>query len=211
MFVLPHSSALRTKTVEQVTVADLNNFNVHAQDVMAVAMKLTDSWGQAMFILNQNLVQNLFTALGFSAEVAANVFESVRALGYVHHRIAGESTRTEFTWHVADAACMTLRGIVGMRSAFNGIDDSNVEQFLLGNRDLFDRLMGAMPEYAANLMFSPGIGATVIETLGGAVSAEKLYEMAWTYGGQVTKDLDGRLGVSTQFVRALTLTISARI
>ena len=79
------------------------------------------------------------------------------------------------------------------------------------DKDLFETLMNVMPDYTQRLMFSPEVAATVMSTLGANVSADTIYDLAWRYGGQVTKDLDGRRGVSTQFIRSLTLTIAARL
>lgn len=210
--IVQHEITLqRVKQVERVTVEGLDNLKTCAQDVMAKAMQLTDAWGQAMFIMDKPLVERLFSTLGFSGAVCAGVYEGVRSLAYVQHKRVDADTQTEFTWHAMDAAVMTLRGIVGLGTAMAGINDTNVEAFIEGNKDLFEKLMGVMPDYTANLMFSPEVAATVVATLGGNISADKIYEMAWKHGRQVTKDLDGRRGVSTQFVRSLTLTISARI
>lgn len=201
----------RPQRVEEIGPSGLERLQSQAQDVMARAMELTDSWGQAMFIMDRPLVEKLFSVLGFSEEVCSKVFDGVRSLAYVQHKQQGAATETEVTWHAMDATCMALRGIVGLKTAMAGIDDSNVERFIEGNLNLFEKLMDAMPDYARNLMFSPEIGARVIATLGGKVSPDMLYDLAWKYGHQVTKDLDGRRGISTQFIRSLTLTISARI
>ncbi|MFO0754982.1 MAG: hypothetical protein U0359_00705 [Byssovorax sp.] len=202
---------VRLDAPSQVTLADLARLEANAQDVMAIAMKLTDSWGQAMFVMDGAYVAKLFAALGYTKEVADAVYERVRSLAYVNHKIQGQADRAEFTWHITDAACFTLRGAKDLSKAMASVTDANIEQTLLANKSVFDRLMDIMPDYSRNLMFSPGVASTVMATIGSSVSAEKIYDLAWRYGGQVTKDLDGRLGVSTQFVRALTLTISATI
>jgi len=198
------------ESVEQVSLNGLDRLRANSEDLVGKAMELTDSWGQAMFIMDPPLVEKLFSTLGFSRAVSAKVYDAVRSLSYVQHEVQGATTQPEVTWHAMDATCMTLRGAVGLGSAMAGIDDGNVEEFLEDNRALFEKLMDTIPDYTRNLMFSPEVAATVVATLGGKVSADKIYEMGSMYGRQVTLDLEGRRGVSTQFIRALTLTISAR-
>jgi hypothetical protein len=200
----------QTETVDEVDLSAIERLRTHSADVTTKAMELTDAWGQAMFILDRRLVKDLFSTLGFSEEVSSRVYDAVRSLSYVQHRVQGGGSRPEVTWHAMDATCMTLRGALGLGSAMGSIDDSNVEAFLEENADLFEKLMEWMPDYARHLMFSPEVAATVVATLGGNLRAGKIYELAATYGRQVTRDLDGRRGVSTQFIRSLTLTIAAR-
>jgi hypothetical protein len=192
----------------QVDVEALNRLKVHAAEVSAKAMELTDSWGQAMFILDPLTVEQVFTALGFSGPVSTHVYEAVRSLGYVRREELGTAPRNEFTWHAMDAAVMTLRGATRI-GASTGIDDENIDDFIETNRPLFSTVMSVMPQYTSRLMFSPEVAATVMASLGIALSANKIYQLGVIYGGQVTLDLEGRRGVSTQFIRALSLTISA--
>ncbi|TMQ24082.1 MAG: hypothetical protein E6J90_08990 [Deltaproteobacteria bacterium] len=201
----------RLDAISQVRVADLKRLDTHAQDVMAKAMELTDAWGQAMFVMDPQLVAAVFSALGFSADVCANVYDAVRGLAYVSHRQQGLANQAEVTWHGMDATCLTLRGAVGLESALAGVNDGNVEHILERNRDLFDTIMKVVPDYTRKLMFSPEVAATVMSCFGAKVSADAIHDLAWRYGGQTTLDLDGRRGVATQFIRALTLTICARI
>jgi hypothetical protein len=194
--------------VSQVGMGALNRLEAHAAEVSAKAMELTDSWGQAMFILDPLTVERVFTALGFSGPVSAHVYEAVRSLGYVRRDEHGGASRSEFTWHVMDAAVMTLRGATRV-GASTGIDDENIEDFLETHRPLFDTVMSVMPQYTSRLMFSPEVAATVMACLGIGLSADKIYQLGATYGRQVTLDLEGRRGVSTQFIRALSLTVAA--
>lgn len=209
--VTPVASTTRLDAPSQVRLEDLARLDQHGQDVMGTAMKLTDSWGQAMFIMDGAYVATLFSVLGFSEQVSNAVYERVRSLAYVNHEIANASSRPEFTWHVTDAACLTLRGAVGLGQSMKSVNDANIEQTLLAGRDMFEGLMEAMPDYSRNLMFSPEVAAIVMGTLGANVSADTIYDLAWRYGGQTTKDLDGRRGVATQFIRSLTLAISSTI
>lgn len=205
------SEVFRSQRVEDVGVKGLTRLQENAQALMAKAMELTDSWGQAMFIMDQPLVEKLFAVMGFSKEVCSKVYEGVRSLAYVQHKRQGQDTQPQFTWHALDATCMTLRGITDLNTAMSGINDDNVERFLANNLDLFEKIMEAIPSYGRNLMFSPEVAERVVTSLGGNISADKLYDLAWKFGGQVTKDLEGRRGLSTQFIRSFTLTISARI
>lgn len=204
-------TASRLDAISQVQVADLKRLNTHAQDVMGKAMELTDAWGQAMFVMDPQLVASVFAALGFSPEVCANVYGSVRDLAYVSHRQEGTPAQAEVTWHGMDATCLTLRGAVGLKSALASVNDDNVEHFLETNRDLFNAVMNVVPDYTRKLMFSPEVAAKVMSCFGAKVSADVIHDLAWRYGGQTTLDLDGRRGIATQFIRALTLTICARI
>lgn len=205
------TSIQRLSVTSHVDVRGLARLDTCAQDVMAKAMRLTDAWGQAMFILDGPYVEKLFSVLGFPTEVCARVFEKVRGLAYVSHKQQGKTDQAEFTWHITDAACLTLRGAVGLDRVMASVTDKTVESFITNNIELFTALMNVMPEYASRLMFSPEVASTVMATLGANVSANVIYDLAWRYGKQVTRDLDGRRGVSTQFIRALTLVISARI
>jgi hypothetical protein len=107
-----------------------------------------------------------------------------------------------------DAAVMTLRGATRV-GAPTGIDDRNIEDFLETHRPLFDMVMTVMPHYTSRLMFSPEVAATVMASLGIGLSADKIYQLGASYGRQVTLDIEGRRGVSTQFIRALSLTVAA--
>lgn len=203
-------SHLQTQTIQRIDEVDVRNlelFRVNSEDLTGKAMELTDSWGQAMFILDSQLVERIFSVLGFSKAVSKEVYNSLLSLEYVRTK----NEKPVVTWHILDAACLTLRGFTGLGSALSEIGDENIDDFLESNIDLFEGLMGAMPEYTQNLMFSPDVASLVVATLGGKISASKIYDLASTYGRQRTRDLEGRLGVSTQFIRSLTLTICAKL
>lgn len=195
----------------QVGLDGLKRLNTYARGLKSVAMELTDAWGAAMFIMDPQLVEDVFFAVGFSKAVSSAVFESVRALSYVQHKQQGAPPQSEFTWHGADGTVLTLRGCKDLRSAMVAVDDDTVEAYLVANRALFDKIMGTVPEYTRHLMFSPEVAERVLATFGAKVTADRIYDLAWRYGGQVTEDLEGRRGVSTQFVRSLTLVLSAKL
>ncbi|MEC4016372.1 hypothetical protein [Streptomyces sp. H27-D2] len=197
--------------VEQVEMGALAYLRDESSVLAAKAMELTDSWGQAMFILDRETVERIFSVIGFSHAVVAGVYDGVRDIAYVEHKVTDEPTRPEFTYHALDAACLVLRGFSDLDKALVEVHDDNAELFLDQQRGLFDRIMESLPDYCGNLMFSPDVAARVVSSLGGNVSADKLYELAWKFGGQVTLDLEGRRGVSTQFIRAFTLTLSTTV
>jgi hypothetical protein len=195
----------------EVQRSDVGRIGNNGHAVSAKAMELTDRWGQAMFILSRSLVTSIFETLGFTGEVSSETYDAVRDLAYVSHERQDEEPQPEVTYHAIDAACLALRGATDLEVAMSTVDDVTIEDFLAENLDLFERLMKIMPDYSANLMFSPEVAASVIAVFGATVSADKIYELGATYGRQATMDLDGRRGVSTQFIRSLTSTISARI
>lgn len=196
--------------VESVGRDDLERISLHAPALTSKAMQLTDSWGQAMFIMDPSLVNEILTVLGFASDVSSHVYEAVRGLAYVRRFEGAHDKGPEFTWHALDATCLVLRGCADLDSAMAEITDSTVNHFLESHTALFERVMAAIPDYASKLMFSPEVASTVVATLGGLVSADRIYDLASAYGRQSTRDIEGRRGVSTQFIRSLTLTISAR-
>ena len=70
----------------------------------------------------------------------------------------------EVTWHAMDATCATLRGF-GSSDRTSEINDENLGLFLRSNLDVFEKLLGVMPEYTRRLMFSPEVASTVMATL----------------------------------------------
>ncbi|MCC3770436.1 hypothetical protein [Streptomyces sp. UNOC14_S4] len=198
-------------TVGQVDAKCLSSLRSEAAGIGKKAMELTDSWGQAMFILDRETVERLFRVIGFSADVVSGVYDGVRDIAYVEHKVSGEPARAEFTYHALDATCLVLRGVTDLGSALGEVGDGTAEKLITEERALFDRIMGSLPDYCRHLMFSPEVAARVIASLGGHVSADKLYELAGKFGGRSTRDLEGRRGVSTQFIRAFTLTLSATV
>lgn len=190
-----------------------------ANVIRAKAMELTDTWGGAMFIVDPHDARRVFLELGFNEQIADQVYDSVRGLKYVKHVQKVDETlnpeapkrdeeESEFTWHGPDATCLVMRGFDNPSIAFRGVNDQTVRLHLDRNADLFQRLLGVLPEYAHKLMFSTHIGCGVLRAFGADISDECLFDIALEYGGHRTTDLQGRRGVPTAFVRALTLTLS---
>jgi hypothetical protein len=189
----------------------LGRLQAHASGLKALAMELTDTWGGAMFIMSPSLVEKIFSTMGFQKSISTAVYESVRALAYVQHRRVGQPTQSEFTYHGQDGTALTLRGCVNLRKSFAGVSDGTISTLLRDNKELFGKLMDVMPEYSRDLMFSTEVACNVINTFGAQISQDRMYDLALEFGGQNTLDLEGRRGVPTQFVRSLTLTLSATV
>jgi len=211
MIVTTAAKSTRPQPIDEIRAEDLWRLTDEAPSLAKKAMELTDSWGEAMFVMDRETVEKLFATLGFSAEVVSGVYEGVRGIGYVQHDRQNLPTTSQFTYHALDAACMVLRGIPDLDTAMASVDDQNADLFIENGRDLFHRVMDALPSYCQNLMFSPEVAARVVGSFGGRVAPDTLYDLAWKFGGQVTRDSEGRRGISTQFIRAFTLTIAATI
>ena len=195
----------------EVTTSDLTRIDEHAHIIRSKAMELTDTWGGAMFIMDPERCQLLFRTLGFSPEVASEVYQRAYNLRYVQHTHADRPPTSAFTWHGPDVTVLVLRGFVEPGKAFAAVTDQTGRSYLVRNLQLFQEIMGALPEYASNLMFSTRIARDVLRTFGASLNEDTLFDLALEFGGQRTMDLEGRRGVATQFVRAFTLTLSATI
>lgn len=167
----------------QINREGLRRIEEGAQAIRAKALELTDTWGGAMFIMEPERCRKLFQALGFATDVAAEVYQRAYELHYVKHIHASGDSTSAFTWHGPDATILVLRGFEEPGNAFAAVTDETAESYLQSGHALFNEIMRVLPEYA----------------------------LALKYGGQHTQDLEGRRGVSTQFVRAFTLMLSATI
>lgn len=195
----------------QINREGLRRIEEGAQAIRAKALELTDTWGGAMFIMEPERCRKLFQALGFATDVAAEVYQRAYELHYVKHIHASGDSTSAFTWHGPDATILVLRGFEEPGNAFAAVTDETAESYLQSGHALFNEIMRVLPEYASTLMFSTEVGCNVLGAFGASISEGKLFELALKYGGQHTQDLEGRRGVSTQFVRAFTLMLSATI
>jgi len=59
--------------------------------------------------------------------------------------------------------------------------------------------------------FKPETASAVLASLGAKVSPELLYELCPKYGTTTVIDLEGRKGVTTEFIRCVTLTLGSTI
>jgi hypothetical protein len=67
----------------------LERLRINSSRIAATAMKLTDSWGQAMFVVDPILVRKLFVTLGFSEDVSSRLFDEIRTISYVKMKKSG--------------------------------------------------------------------------------------------------------------------------
>ncbi len=199
------------QSVESVQGSDLARLIRRGNNITSVAMELTDSWGGAMFLLDPEFVSTVFAELGFTTAVADSVYETLQEIPYVEHRRVDELTIEPVTWHKMDATCLALRGAGELRSAMSSVDNKKLAELLASHRELFDRLMQIMPDFTSKLMFAPEVGERVLGTFGSKVTADGLYDLSWEYAGQITRDLEGRRGIPTQFIRSASLIISSQL
>ena len=218
------AGGIHTNTMKNFEIGrdGLARIEKHADVIRAKAMELTDTWGGAMFIVDPHDARQVFLELGFNEQVAACVYDIVRGLKYVKHLQRAEKPansgalkladeQSEFTWHGPDATCLVMRGFDNPSIAFCGVNDLTVRLHLDQHAALFQRVLGVLPSYAHQLMFSTQIGCGVLRAFGADISDDCLFDIALDYGGHRTTDLQGRRGVPTAFVRALTLTLSGTV
>jgi hypothetical protein len=204
-------SSVVYQPVSSVGHADLARLIRNGNNITSVAMELTDSWGRAMFLLDPEFVGKIFAEIGFSDDVAAGVYQTLQDIPYVEHKRAKSPTVEPVTWHKIDATCLALRGAVDLRNAMSEVDDDRLAGLLSDHVELFGRLMQIMPDFTSNLMFAPEVGERVLGTFGARVTADKLYELSWDYAGQTTRDMEGRRGIPTQFIRSASLVVSSQL
>jgi hypothetical protein len=198
------------KPAEGVTVEDFDKLATHGHDVASKAMELTDAWG-AMFVIDRQTLHDVCTTLGFREDVSTTLYDKGVALSDVQERGYDGVERSVFTWHKPDAALLTLRGAVDLGVAMADVTDESLDRLISENLDLFNKVMTVLPEYTHHHMFSPKVASNVLGVFGARVSPATMYRLAPKYGTCVSVDLEGRQGVSTQFIRSVTLTLSARL
>ena len=59
--------------------------------------------------------------------------------------------------------------------------------------------------------FKPETASAVLGSFGADISADKLYEMASKHGTSSVIDVEGRRGVSVEFIRSTTLTLATAL
>jgi hypothetical protein len=212
--------------VRSAVVANLKNFKIPAQVVHAdiarmrdnagnlkkKAMQLTDSWEGVMFSLTKEIIECVALAVGFEPVVAENIHSEITALNYAKSSSKSAQGISMATWHSADASMLTLRGIKDLDTAFSAYNDGNLMAVLDANQDTFQRIISALPDYAAQMNFKPETAANVLKAFGADVSADLLYEIAVKYNGATSCiDIEGRRGINVAFIRAMTLTLVATL
>jgi hypothetical protein len=193
-----------------VSCDELPRIRANADALKAKAMQLTDAWEGVMFALSPKELENIAVALGFDETVAKQIHKEVQALGYAKTQgSAGAASLA--TYHIMDAAFLALRGCTEFSTALGSFGDHNLQSVLDSNRDVFERVRKALPDHASRMNFKPETAAAVLRSFGANVSADLLYELAPKYGTPTVVDLEGRRGVSAQFIRCVTLTLAASL
>lgn len=205
------ATKIKTKATSAVTPKDMARIDAYSKPLMSKAMQLTDAWG-AMFVMEEEYLRAIALALGFEDEVVSTLYEKARGLKYVVEKGTSITPdRAVFTWHGPDATFLVLRGFNDPGSAFASINDSNLEKILVEHVGLFTKIMQTLPPYTRFHMFSPEVARNVIGSFGANLTPDLLFSLAQKLGGNVTVDLEGRRGISAQFIRSVTLTLCAAI
>ncbi|MCM2447762.1 hypothetical protein HGO41_21630 [Rahnella sp. CG8] len=205
-------SAISTRVLNAAIVSknELSRISENANAIRAKAMELTDSWEGVMFALPSEDLERIALALGFTPEVAENIHNEIRSLGYAKTQsMAGPASIA--TYHASDVSLLALRGVTDFDNALSHVNDSNLQQLLNDNQDTFQRIRNALPEHAARMNFKPETAAAVLKSLGANISPDLLYEICPKYGTSSVIDLEGRRGVTTEFIRCVTLTLGTTV
>ncbi|MFC3394250.1 hypothetical protein [Brenneria rubrifaciens] len=205
-------SAISTRVLNAAIVSknELSRISENADAIRAKAMELTDSWEGVMFALPSEDLERIALALGFTPEVAENIHNEIRSLGYAKTQsMAGPASIA--TYHASDVSLLALRGVTDFDNALSHVNDSNLQQLLNDNQDTFQRIRNALPEHAARMNFKPETAAAVLKSLGANISPDLLYEICPKYGTSSVIDLEGRRGVTTEFIRCVTLTLGTTV
>lgn len=193
-----------------VGIGALANISANANAIRAKAMELTDSWAGVMFALSPEELEDIAMALGFEQSVARKIHYEIRGLEYAHttgKSISGPIT----TYHALDVTFMALRGFEDYDNALAYFGDHNLKDVLEANQDTFQRVKQALPEHAARMNFKPETAASVLRSFGAQVSPDLLYDLASRYDTTSVVDIEGRRGVSVEFIRCVTLTLASTL
>jgi hypothetical protein len=204
------SGATAVVAAPAVRIDALANISANAEAIKAKAMELTDSWAGVMFALSPEELEDIAVALGFEPSVARMIHREVSMLGYAHTQGKTDSGSIA-TYHALDVTFMALRGLTDYDNALAGFGDHNLKEVLDANRDMFRRVQDALPGHAARMNFRPETAAAVLRSFGAQVSSDLLYELASKYETTSVVDIEGRRGVSVEFIRCVTLTLASTL
>ncbi|PHM38473.1 hypothetical protein [Xenorhabdus innexi] len=202
---LPH-----IMTAAMVKQSDLRRISDNADALRAKAMELTDSWEGVMFALPPEYIEKIALTLGFIPEVASQIHHEIKSLNYatIQSQAGSESLATE---HNMDASFLALRGVTDFDHALSHVNDANVEKILDENQDIFQKIRHALPDYKALMNFRPETASAILKSLGADISPELLYKICPKYQTTSVVDLENRKGVSTAFIRCVTLTLGTTV
>ncbi|MBF2714320.1 hypothetical protein [Agrobacterium vitis] len=182
----------------------------NADGIKAKAMELTDSWAGVMFALTPEELTTIAVAVGFSQNVAEKIHGKISALNYATTQGA-QGRWSIATYHSLDVTLMALRGVESFDDALASFNDSNVRKVLDANQETFQRIKQSLPAHAARMNFKPETAAAVLAAFGAEVSPDLLYELATKYDTTSVIDLEGRRGVTVEFIRSVTLTLASTL
>ncbi len=186
---------------------DLKRIAQRGREISAKAMELTDAWEGVMFQLTPAELTQIATALGFNPQTAEGIHPEICALSYATTLSHAGKTAIA-TYHSLDVTFLALRGFANFDRALSPYSDKNIEWVLEAHQDTFRRIRKSLPEHAARMNFKPETASAVLRSFGAEVSADKLYELASKYGTSSVIDVEGRRGVSVEFIRSVTLTLA---
>lgn len=189
---------------------DLKRIAQRGREIAAKAMELTDSWEGVMFQLTQGELTKIALALGFNRPTAEGIHAEIRALEYAT-TLNASSRAAIATYHSLDVTFLALRDFANFDRALACFNDENVGLVLDAHRDQFQRIRESLPDHAARMNFKPDTASAVLRAFGAEISADKLYELAPKYGTSSVIDVQGRRGVSVEFIRSTTLTLAAAL
>jgi hypothetical protein len=193
-----------------VGIDAVGNIRANAPAIRAKAMELTDAWAGVMFALSAEELETIAVALGFGHSVAEKIYSEIRALEYAHMQgIAGSASIA--TYHSLDVTFMALRGLTSYDDALASFGDHNLQVVLDAHQETFQRIRQALPEHAARMNFRPETAAAVLAAFGANVSPDLLYALAPKYGTTSVVDIEGRRGVTVEFIRCVSLTLASTL
>lgn len=198
------------KPIDQVSPDDLKNLKIHAQEISRKAMELTDSWG-AMFVMDKDSLENVARAIGLSEDLVPLLHENFKALQYVKLESGSKKGSHIFTWHGPDTAILALRGSVDFDNLMAVVNQDNLRVYLENNANTFRKVLASLPEYTEGHMFSPSTASKVFSSFGMKLEPEFIWDLALNMNANATEDAEGRRGISAQFIRGITLTLTSCI
>jgi hypothetical protein len=189
---------------------NLERIGQRGPEIAAKAMELTDSWAGVMFQLTQEELTRIALALAFSQSTAEAIHQEIRKLAYAT-TLDNASKAAVATYHSLDVTFLALRNFTDFNRALTSFNDDNIEWFLDTHQDMFQRIRESLPSHAARMNFKPETASTVLRSFGAEISADKLYALASKYGTSSVVDVEGRRGVTVEFIRSTTLTLAAAL
>jgi len=79
---LKHEINVNLARPPAVIESDIRLIQENASAISKKAMELTDSWAGVMFVLSQEVVERVATAVGFDISVAKNIHKEIQKLQY---------------------------------------------------------------------------------------------------------------------------------